>query len=303
MFRRPVKVAVQGDRVALCLTNLDPKLIERGVACAPGSVPLLSSVICLVKKIRFFRLPCKSNSRYHITIGHTTVIATAQFFGAREMSSLLGLQSPQMISETDKSYIPSKETVESEKPSNDDNIADDNYEFEFDDQISIITSAASGAAVANRTSFSTAQASSSSSSSSSSVPMAESLNVIYRNNFPVIPYIWDADYEYQEELAGSQGFIFGREPLQWALLQFQQPVFCPLDSLLIGSRLDSDTREGSASAQQCRLAFYGPIKSSISSEADELDKVKIYRLKVREGEVFRLTDVRYLTYLQYNYNR
>ena len=63
MFRQPVVSAKQGDRVGICITNLDPKLIERGIATSPGSVPLLHNVLCLVKKIRFFRMPCKSLSK------------------------------------------------------------------------------------------------------------------------------------------------------------------------------------------------------------------------------------------------
>ena len=42
---------------------------------------------------------------------------------------------------------------------------------------------------------------------------------------------------------GSTGLKYGQEPVQWALLQFQQPVFCPLGSLVIGSRLDTDTKD------------------------------------------------------------
>ena len=62
MFKTAVTSAKQGDRVGICITNLDPKLIERGIAVAPGSVPLIRNVICLVKKVRFFKLNCKSGS-------------------------------------------------------------------------------------------------------------------------------------------------------------------------------------------------------------------------------------------------
>jgi selenocysteine-specific elongation factor len=37
MFHRPVKAAAQGDRVALCVTSLDAKAIERGIVATPGS--------------------------------------------------------------------------------------------------------------------------------------------------------------------------------------------------------------------------------------------------------------------------
>lgn len=55
MFRRPVPRCAAGDRVGICVTQLDPKLIERGLACAPGSVPTFTAAIAAVEKIRFFQ--------------------------------------------------------------------------------------------------------------------------------------------------------------------------------------------------------------------------------------------------------
>lgn len=86
MFHKKVNIAYQGDRVGICFADLDPKSIERGIAAAPGSVPLLHSVICLVKKVRFFKFSCRSEAKFHITVGHTTVLATVAFFGAAELA-------------------------------------------------------------------------------------------------------------------------------------------------------------------------------------------------------------------------
>ena len=55
MFRRPVQRCAAGDRVGICVTQLDPKLVERGVACAPGSVPTFDGAIAAIEKIRFFQ--------------------------------------------------------------------------------------------------------------------------------------------------------------------------------------------------------------------------------------------------------
>jgi selenocysteine-specific elongation factor len=94
MFHKPVKVAKQGDRVGICVTNLDPNLIERGVATSSPSPMILSStLICLVRKVRFFRQQCKSNSLFHISIGHLTVTATVFFFGAKELSHVSNTES------------------------------------------------------------------------------------------------------------------------------------------------------------------------------------------------------------------
>ncbi len=58
MFRRPVQRCAAGDRVGVCVTQLDPKCVERGLACAPGSVPTFSGAIAAVEKIRFFQGAC-----------------------------------------------------------------------------------------------------------------------------------------------------------------------------------------------------------------------------------------------------
>ena len=81
MFRKPVQMAVQGDRVGMCVAALDASKIERGLATTPNTVPTIHACICYVRKIRFFKGTCQSKSRIHVTAGHSTVMATVQFFG------------------------------------------------------------------------------------------------------------------------------------------------------------------------------------------------------------------------------
>ena len=45
--------------------------------------------MALVRKIRYFKGPVHSRAKYHISIGHHTVMATASFFGASELASVL----------------------------------------------------------------------------------------------------------------------------------------------------------------------------------------------------------------------
>ena len=62
-------------RVALCVTQLDPKLVERGVACGVGKdgewhgAPFVSrdvtEMIVSVQKIRFFKGPIASKAKFH----------------------------------------------------------------------------------------------------------------------------------------------------------------------------------------------------------------------------------------------
>jgi selenocysteine-specific elongation factor len=187
-----------------------------------------------VKKVRFFRHPCKSSTKFHISIGHATVIATVTFFGEAI---------PSIKVDSDK-----KNDKETETFSN------------------------------------------------------PSLTGAYHRGFPTIQFPWADDFLLQEELQGTNGnLVFGQEPVQWALLQFQQPVFCPMGSLVIGSRLDTDTtnHDGNShesAAHQCRLAFYGPIKESLSlkgiSDSEQLEKLRLYSAKTKECVVYKITDTK-----------
>jgi selenocysteine-specific elongation factor len=223
VFKRHVKTARQGDRVGICVTHLDPQLIERGIASAPGAVSQLTTVLCLVKKVRFFRTPCKSNTKFHVSIGHSTVVANVSFFGAIETAQML---SQRRVAESADGAPPG-----------------------FD------------------------------------APSAQ-------NGFPEVDFNFQNDYPIQEELIGIDGANYGSEPLQWALIQFQQPVFCPLGSMVIGSRLDGNTKDttGMGSAHQCRLSFFGPIRYSLRD--DDLEKLHLFHWETKEGQVHSIRDVK-----------
>ena len=81
MFKKPVQAAAQGDRVGVCVTQLDAKMLERGIACTHGLVTLISSALVSVRQIRFYKAVCKTGAKFHFTVGHTTVMVTAMFFG------------------------------------------------------------------------------------------------------------------------------------------------------------------------------------------------------------------------------
>ena len=47
MFRKPVEALTQGDRAGICCVQFDASTMERGVACTPGSMSVLSGAsIC-----------------------------------------------------------------------------------------------------------------------------------------------------------------------------------------------------------------------------------------------------------------
>lgn len=81
MFRKPVSAAMQGDRVGVCVTQFDPKLLERGVVCTPGSLRTLFAAVISVRKIGYFKGALSTRAKLHITVGHETVMAKVSFFG------------------------------------------------------------------------------------------------------------------------------------------------------------------------------------------------------------------------------
>ncbi|KAM4613046.1 selenocysteine-specific elongation factor [Polymixia lowei] len=81
MFRKPVSGAMQGDRVGVCVTQFDPKLLERGVVCTPGSLRTLYAALISVRKIDYFKGSLSTRAKFHITVGHETVMARVTFFG------------------------------------------------------------------------------------------------------------------------------------------------------------------------------------------------------------------------------
>lgn len=81
MFHKPVSQVRQGDRAAICVTQLNAKLIERGLAAAPGTVPTFSAAVAAVDKVRFYAGGVLGKAKYHMSIGHVTVMAEVQFFG------------------------------------------------------------------------------------------------------------------------------------------------------------------------------------------------------------------------------
>ncbi|KAM5304489.1 selenocysteine-specific elongation factor isoform 4-T4 [Glossophaga mutica] len=80
MFHMPVTSAMQGDRLGICVTQFDPKLLERGLVCAPESLHTVYAALISVEKIPYFRAPLQTKAKFHITVGHETVMGRLMFF-------------------------------------------------------------------------------------------------------------------------------------------------------------------------------------------------------------------------------
>lgn len=209
MFRKPVSGAMQGDRVGVCVTQFDPKLLERGVVCTPGSLRTLFAAVISVRKIGYFKGTLSTRAKFHITVGHETVMARLTFFGLPPAGA-------------------------SEPPSD------------------------------------------------AKPPPSEPFSL-------ETPFTFDREYFYQDEYVTGQGEgSSGPDPEQWALLEFERPVTCPLLCLVIGSKLDTDIH-----ANACRLAFQGRLLQGFEDKnytETDLPCLRIYKAKHKEGQVERVTD-------------
>jgi selenocysteine-specific elongation factor len=268
VFHRSVGAAGQGDRVGLCVTNLDAKLIERGVLCAPGSIGRVERALAVVRRVRAFRGEVLTGQRVHVSVGHVTVMARATFFGARELWRRLKQQQGQ------------EGGGEQEAGGGSLGVPAVGFDWaeEFEYQGGLMGREAEALA-------------------------AWGEGEEGREGAAGVAGRAGADGE-----GKGGGFGKGPRFLpQFVLLEFESPVLCPLRSLVIGSRLDGEfgavgggggRREaagagacgggggGGGGGKPCRLAFYGTLLASLRGE--DLRRVRIYKRKQREGTVHRL---------------
>ena len=80
VYLTSMPAVLQGDRVAICVTQFDPKQLERGLVCSPGVLPTIDAAIVSAHKISYYRSAIATKSKFHVTMGHATVMARATFF-------------------------------------------------------------------------------------------------------------------------------------------------------------------------------------------------------------------------------
>jgi hypothetical protein len=68
MFKRPVQFCERGDRLGMCVAQLDHNLMERGLVSAPRTVPTFNAAICVAEKIRFHKQKVGSKMKFHVTV-------------------------------------------------------------------------------------------------------------------------------------------------------------------------------------------------------------------------------------------
>ena len=66
--------------MGICVTQFDPSQFERGYVCSPSTMCSVYGAIVSIHRISYYKLPITSKHKFHVTIGHDTVMATLQMF-------------------------------------------------------------------------------------------------------------------------------------------------------------------------------------------------------------------------------
>ena len=195
--------SLKGDRAGICVTQFDPKLLERGLICTPGTLPTIDAAIISVRRIPYFKGDILTKAKFHISMLHDTVMAKVSFFG---------------LYDAELPYT-------------------DAFDFEQD----------------------------------------------YRYQYELL-----ADGKRPRNIDGEEEEGISVPKAQFALLEFEHPITCTKNCLVIGSRLDTDIHSNT-----CRLAFHGELLSCVSNPKYAkvfLPRIKVFKNKSKEGTVERKVD-------------
>ncbi|KAM7346140.1 eukaryotic translation elongation factor, selenocysteine-specific [Cochliomyia hominivorax] len=80
MFRQPLQKAQMGDRVGICVTQFNAKLMERGVICQLGYLQPIYAAVIKLQPIQYYKYAIKSKTKLHISVGHETVMGNITLF-------------------------------------------------------------------------------------------------------------------------------------------------------------------------------------------------------------------------------
>lgn len=272
MFHKPVQSAAQGDRLGLCIAGLNAAALERGIACSPGAVPTIHACLALVRKIKYFRGDCESNSKFHVTVGHTTVMGTVVFFGAHELANHSAAQGSAAesadsepatvaaggggggdekghVSRVAKAMATSLSLHQSASMASAPDIRFDAAQwYRWQDKLlapgAPTTSPTVGGGAATKDG-SKAKSGGKAGGKASGKPAGGK----------------PAKARTDREAGTGDGDMRRAPEWQWALVALETPVVCPEGSVLIGSRLDADMH-----TKSCRIAFQGRMVCELDTQ-------------------------------------
>lgn len=87
MFKKAVNSGAAGDRLGICITNFDPKQLERGLVCQKGCVQPAAVVVLKIQRIHHYKRDIKSRAKFHCSVGHETVMGNVLVFSSTETSN------------------------------------------------------------------------------------------------------------------------------------------------------------------------------------------------------------------------
>ena len=111
IFRKPAQQAIQGDRAGICVTQFDASLLERGLVSSPGLLPTAFGIIIELRKIRYYKGDIVSGAKFHVSIGHSTILSTITLFCEELVNQ--DDKNAHFSFDNDYSYLPSLTSDES----------------------------------------------------------------------------------------------------------------------------------------------------------------------------------------------
>ncbi|PHJ25061.1 elongation factor tu gtp binding domain-containing protein, partial [Cystoisospora suis] len=263
-FHRQVESACRGQRVALCLTGVsgsDASHLERGALCDPQCVPpIADGCLAVVERIRFYKPSISSGMKFHCTVGHTTVMCVASFFGSFSSSE-----------EED-------EEKEKERDSRSTSCLTSTSVSYSSLNVGRLISGGPSESYASPEDHKR-NARQPSQRSSSTWPETIDLKCTYTHLDELVLLQQDERKGKERRFAGdscqkqkSPAYHDMRDELpqekkkkerlrsQFAILSFEKPIIVPSRSVFICSKLDMDT-----SSPQCRLAFFGNMLTPLTA--------------------------------------
>uniref|UniRef100_T1HV40 Tr-type G domain-containing protein n=1 Tax=Rhodnius prolixus TaxID=13249 RepID=T1HV40_RHOPR len=80
MFKKEITEAHAGDRIGVCVTQFNPKLLERGIACSVGHLSQMYGAVIRLNHVRYFKPKITSGSKFHVSVGHENLVARITLF-------------------------------------------------------------------------------------------------------------------------------------------------------------------------------------------------------------------------------
>lgn len=305
MFKQPMQEAIQGDRVAMCVAALDAKELERGLVIGEKfPVPVLDACICVVDRISYFKSAVTTKAKFHVTLGHQTVMAQSHFFcplghtpssasnakaaKASSTGPTLAMGCGALVADRQtkwpsnfdfsQTYLHLDELWQYGSPVEYENNEGHTVKLSPGTSPGRLVFDLNGAPKGEVTELRYDP-------SSGRLQMQEGQPLGLSMDSPSIIPLKDRDrvlylLSYLAQSCKVPGLPTAEEPLSYALLLFERPVTCPLGNLVIGSKLDFDIH-----SPNCRMAFFGRILAPISPK--DLKQLHLIKMKQKVGALDR----------------